>query len=50
MLIRLENEINDLQRENSNQKLLITIIGFISVLLLSTSIWLILRNRKLKSE
>ena len=47
---RLNNEIKALREESSNQKLLIIIIGFISVLLLSTSIWLLFRNRKLKSE
>ena len=47
---RLNNEIKALREESSNQKLLIIIIGFISVLLLSTSIWLLFGNRKLKSE
>ena len=47
---RLNNEIKALREQSSNQKLLIIIIGFISVLLLSTSIWLLFRNRKLKSE
>ena len=45
---RLNNEITALQKENSNQRLLIIIIGFISFLLLSTIIWLIFRNRKIK--
>ncbi|MNK36389.1 Tissue inhibitor of metalloproteinase [compost metagenome] len=47
---RLNNEIKALKEENSNQKLLTIIIGIISFLILSTSIWLIFRNRKLKSE
>ena len=49
-IIRLDNEINALQRVNSNQKLLITIMGFVSILLLSTLVWIIIGNRKLKSE
>lgn len=47
---RLNDEIKALMVENSNQKLLIIIIGFISLLLLFTMMWLIFRNRKIKSE
>ncbi|KFC20671.1 hypothetical protein [Chryseobacterium sp. FH1] len=47
-IISLNNEIKALQEENSNQRLLIIIVGFISFLFLSTIIWLIFRNRKIK--
>ena len=45
---RLNNEIKALQEENSNQRLLIMIIGIILLIVLSTIIWLIFRHRKIK--
>ncbi len=45
---RLNNEIKALQEKNSNQRLLIMIIGIILLIVLSTIIWLIFRHRKIK--